>query len=110
MRLMEQALQFERELKELSTRLAAAEEQHKTLFNRMDRQEKMVDTVHTLALSVSELANNLGTVQDKVDGLCSDVEEIKEKPGKRWDGLVEKIVFTIAGAFITFLLAQMGIV
>lgn len=107
---MEQALQFERELKDLSSRLAAAEEQHKTLFNRLDRQEKMVDTVHKLALSVSELANKLGTVQDKVDGLCEDVEEIKEKPGKRWDGLVEKIIFTSAGALVAFMLAKMGIV
>lgn len=107
---MEQTLQIEREIKELSTRLAAAEEQHRTLFNRLDRQEKMVDTVHKLALSVSELANKLGTVQDKVDGLCEDVEEIKEKPGKRWDGLVEKIIFTVAGALITFMLAKMGIV
>ena len=107
---MEQALQVERELKELSTRLAAAEEQHKTLCNRLDRQEKMVDTVHTLALSVSELANKLGTVQDKVDGLCEDVEEIKEKPGKRWDGLIEKVLFTVIGALVTFALAKIGIV
>lgn len=107
---MEQALQFERELKELSTRLAAAEEQHKTLFNRLDRQEKMVDTVHKLALSVSELANKQGTMQDKLDGLCNDVEEIKEKPGKRWDGLIDKIIFTIVGAGVAYMLAKLGIV
>lgn len=107
---MEQALQFERELKELSTRLAAAEEQHKTLFNRLDRQEKMVDTVHKLALSVSELASKQGTMQDKLDGLCSDVEEIKEKPGKRWDGLIDKIIFTIVGAVVAYMLAKLGLV
>lgn len=107
---MEQALQFERELKELSTRLAAAEEQHKTLFNRLDRQEKMLDTVHKLALSVSELANKQGTMQTKLDDLCEDVEEIKEKPAKRWDSIVEKILLTVAGAFITYILAKLGIV
>lgn len=107
---MEQALQFERELKELSTRLAAAEEQHKTLFNRLDRQEKMVDTVHKLALSVSELASKQGAMRDKLDGLCSDVEEIKEKPGKRWDGLIDKVIFTIVGAAVAYMLAKLGIV
>ena len=107
---MEQALQFERELKELSTRLAAAEEQHKTLFNRLDRQEKMLDTVHKLALSVSELANKQGTMQTKLDDLCEDIEEIKEKPAKRWDSIVEKILLTVAGAFITYILAKLGIV
>ena len=106
---MENILQLEREIKDVSTRLAAAEEQHKTLFSRLDRQEKMLDTVHKLALSVSELAHNLSAVQTKVDGLCEDVEEIKEKPGKRWEGLVEKVIFTIAGAVVTFALAKMGI-
>ena len=107
---MEQTLQIEREIKDLAARLAAAEEQHKTLFSRLDRQEKMVDTVHKLALSVSELANKLGTVQTKVDGLCEDVEEIKEKPAKRWDGLVEKVIFTVVGALVAYVLAKIGVV
>ena len=107
---MEQTLQIEREIKDLAARLAAAEEQHKTLFSRLDRQEKMVDTVHKLALSVSELANKLGTVQTKVDGLCEDVEDIKEKPAKRWDGLVEKVIFTVVGALVAYVLAKIGVV
>lgn len=107
---MEQTLQIEREIKDLSTRLAAAEEQHKTLFNRLDRQEKMLDTVHKLALSVNELANKLGSMQEKVNGLCSDVEEIKEKPGKKWDVLMEKIALTAVGAIVMYLLAKIGIV
>lgn len=107
---MEQTLQIEREIKDLSERLAAAEEQHKTLFNRIERQEKMLDTVHKLALSVNELANKLGSMQEKVTGLCRDVEEIKEKPGKKWDGLMEKIVLTAAGALVMYLLAKIGIV
>jgi SMC interacting uncharacterized protein involved in chromosome segregation len=107
---LDNILQLERDIKDLSTRLAAAEEQHKTLFVRIDRQEKMVDTVHKLAMSVSELAHNLGTVQTKVDSLCEDVEEIKEKPAKRWDGLVDKILLTFAGALITYALAKIGIV
>lgn len=107
---MEQALQIEREVKELASRMAAAEEQHKTLFNRIERQEKMLDTVHKLALSVNELANKLGNMQEKVDGLCGDVEEIKEKPAKRWDGIVDKVIFSIVGALVAYALAKNGIV
>jgi type II secretory pathway component PulF len=107
---MEHILAIEREVKDVTARLAAAEEQHKTLFTRLDRQEKMLDTVHKLALSVSELANKQGNMETKLDGLCNDVEEIKEKPGKRWDALVEKILFTIVGSLVTFLLAKIGII
>lgn len=106
---MEETLQIEREIKDLAARLAAAEEQHKTLFNRLDRQEKMLDAVHKLALSVSELANKQNTMQTKLDDLCEDVEEIKEKPARRWDSLWEKILLTFAGALVSFLLAKMGI-
>ena len=107
---MENILQLEREIKDLDSRLAAAEEQHKTLFSRLDRQEKLLDTVHTLALSVGELASKQGTMQDKLEALCDDVEEIKEKPAKRWDGLIDKVIFTIAGAFVAYALAKIGIV
>jgi hypothetical protein len=107
---MEHILALEREVKDVTARLAAAEEQHKTLFTRLDRQEKMLDTVHKLALSVSELANKQGNMETKLDGLCTDVEEIKGKPGKLWEGLVEKIVFTIAGALVAYALAKIGIV
>lgn len=107
---MEQTLQIEREIKDLSARLAAAEEQHKTLFSRLDRQEKMVDTVHKLALSVNELANKLGNMQGRMDSLCEDVEEIKEKPAKRWEGVVEKVLYTVVGALATYLLAKVGLV
>lgn len=107
---MEQALAFERELKDLTSRMAKAEEQHKTLFSRLDKQEKLLDTVHSLALSVNEIANKQENIQDKLNNLCDDVEVIKEKPAKRWEGLVEKVLYTVAGAMIAYMLGKMGIV
>lgn len=106
---MHDALQFERELNEIRAKQAAAEERHKTLFNRLERQEKMLDTVHKLALSVNELANKLGAMQEKVTGLCDDVEEIKEKPARRWDGLIEKALLTFVGALVSYILSKLGV-
>lgn len=107
---MEHILTLEREIKDISSRLASAEEQHKSLFSRIDRQEKMLDTVHKLALSVNELASRQGTMQERIEGLCDDVEEIKATPAKRWNGLVEKIVMTLVGAVVTYALAKIGII
>jgi hypothetical protein len=33
---------------------------------------------------------------------------LEEKPGKRWDGLVDKIILTVAAAIVGFLLAHFG--
>lgn len=107
---MEQILQIERELNEIRSKQAAAEEQHRTIFRRLDQQDKLLETVHTLATSVSVMSNEQGQLKRAVDGLCMDVEEIKSKPAKRWEGVVEKILFAIVGAMVTFILAKIGIV
>lgn len=107
---MEQALQIERELNEIRSKQAAADEQHRTIFRRLDQQDKLLETVHTLATSVSVMSNEQGQLKKAVAGLCADVEEIKSKPAKRWEGVVEKIIFTVLGAMVTFILAKIGIV
>ena len=41
--------------------------------------------------------------------LKKDVEELKAKPGKRWDGIVEKAIWAVVAAVIAFLLARFGL-
>ena len=38
------------------------------------------------------------------------VQEMKDKPAKRWDGIVEKAIWAIIAAVIAFLLARVGLV
>ena len=106
---MEQAMQIEREIAEIKAKQAAAEEQHKTLFNRLEQAENMVNSVHELALSVRDLTNTQANMQKQVTGLCADVDAIKAKPGKRWEGVVEKVIYTVIGAMISYVLMRMGI-
>ena len=42
------------------------------------------------------------------DILKTDVKKLIEKPGKRWDGVVDKVIFTIVGAIVAYLLAKGG--
>ena len=37
------------------------------------------------------------------------VQEMKDKPGKRWDGIVEKAIWAVVAAVIAFLLARFGL-
>ena len=41
--------------------------------------------------------------------LDDKVEAIEQKPAKRWDGLVDKIVLTVVAALIGFALARLGV-
>ena len=107
---MENILALGREMAEIKAKQAAADEQHKTIFQRLDKQDKMIESVHKLATSVEKLAMKQDAMETKLGNLCSDVDEIKSKPVKRWEGIVEKVIFTVVGALVAYVLAQMGIV
>jgi hypothetical protein len=44
-----------------------------------------------------------------VDKLCDTVEEIKEKPGKRWETLGMDVLKIVVGAVLGFLFVKLGI-
>lgn len=107
---MEHILQIERELNDIRATQAAAEEQHRTIFRRLDQQDKLIESVNNLATSNKLLAEEQKRQGKRIDGLCSDVEEIKAKPAKRWEGVMEKIIYTIVGALISLALSKLGVV
>lgn len=106
---MENLIQVEREISELKAYQAAAAEQHKTIFQRLDKQDKMIESVQSLARSVDRLTSQQAETKSKVSSLCDTVEEIKSRPAKRWQGLVEKVIYTVAGAVIMFILSRIGL-
>ena len=49
-------------------------------------------------------------VADTVDKLDGKVTALEEKPGKRWESIVEKLIWLFVGGVITAALAQAGII
>lgn len=76
---------------------------------RIKKLEKESESLHKLATSVEVMAEQLKTMNNSVNTLAKDVEEMKEKPAKRWDGLIDKIIWAVAGAVLAFLLAKIGL-
>ena len=76
---------------------------------RIKKLEKESDVLHQLATSVALLAEQMKTMNSSVTTLTQEVEEMKEKPAKRWDGLVDKIVWAVGAALVGFALAQLGL-
>ena len=107
---MENILRLEREISEIRAQQAGFDEQHKTIFRRLDQQDKLIESVNNLATSNKLLAEEQKRQGKRLDGLCEDVEEIKAKPGKRWEAIIEKALFAIVGALVAYALAKFGIV
>lgn len=45
--------------------------------------------------------HRIDEIKESVDGLTRKVETIEQKPAKRWDGMVDKIIFGLIGALVT---------
>ena len=73
---------------------------------RIKKLETENEVLHQLATSVAVMAEQLKTMNKSVTTLTGEVEELKEKPGKRWDNLVNNIIWGVAGAVLAFLLAN----
>lgn len=57
----------------------------------------------------ARLDEQLGNMEKNIAKLVSKQEEQAEKPGKRWDSLVDKIIWAVLAAVITYLLARIGL-
>lgn len=94
---------------EISGRLSKVEERSKSNSHRLDALEKQTEAVNKLATSVAVMSERVETTGDKVDGLCSDVQDLKAEPGKRWKFVVEKAIYIAVSAVMGYFLAKLGL-
>ena len=88
------------ETQEIGAALARQEEQIKGLARRMDNLEKLTESVNKLAISVERLTNQQATTDSQIETLTGDLNELKQKPAKRWDTLVTGIITALIGTGI----------
>lgn len=76
---------------------------------RIKKLESESAVLHQLATSVAVMAEQLKTMNTSVSTLTNEVEELKEKPGKRWESVVSTVIVGITAALLGFLLAKFGL-
>jgi hypothetical protein len=76
---------------------------------RIKKLEGENAVLHKLATSVAVMAEQLKTMNASVSTLADDVEELKGKPGKRWEDIVGKVIWAVLAALVAFLLGKFGL-
>ena len=71
--------------------------------------EERQDNLDKLVSSVAMLANEQERIKDDVTEIKTDVKTLTERPAKRWDGIVDKLIWAVLAAVLGFVLAQFGI-
>lgn len=94
--------------KEFEHRLTAVEDRSKSNQHRLGKAEQKLDDLGELVSSVKILAEREENVENDVKEIKEDVKSLTNKPAKRWDSLVDKIILTVAAAIVGFILAKLG--
>jgi seryl-tRNA synthetase len=90
-------------------RLTEVEQRSKSNAHRLEDVERRQDNLDKLVVSVEKLAIKEQNVENDVKEIKTDVKTLTSKSGKRWDGLVDKIILVIATAIVTFMLSKIGL-
>ena len=90
-------------------RLTLVEDRSRSNTRRIEDLEKRQDNLDELVGTVKALAVREENVENDVKEIKSDVKSLTGKSGQRWDGLIDKIILTVAAAIVGFLLSKIGI-
>ena len=90
-------------------RLTQVEQRAKSNTHRLEKLEESTEAINRLATSMEVMVSKQEQVAQTVEKLDDKVTALEEKPVKRVDGLVDKIIWAACAAVISFLLAQIGL-
>lgn len=76
---------------------------------RIDGLEEEQKELRNLTAAVSGMVAEQKNMRDDLSEMKTDLKEIKEKPGRRWDSMVEKVLNLITAAIVAFMLAKIGL-
>ena len=90
-------------------RLTQVEQRAKSNTHRLEKLEESTEAINRLATSMEVMVSKQEQVAETVEKLDGKVTALEQKPAKRVDGLVDKIIWAVCAAVITFLLARIGL-
>lgn len=90
------ARELEKDLNDLRKQNSSS---HERIFDRLGELEKQE------GIQLVQYEH----IMEKLDQLAGDVKELKEKPAKRWEGMIKKVLEMIIAAVAGFFLARFGL-
>ena len=94
---------------EVAGRLSAVEQRSKSNSHRLDALEKQTEALNSLTTAVAVMTEKVDNCGESVAGLRADVQEIKQKPARRWEFVVERAIYIVVAAVVGYFLARAGL-
>ena len=93
----------------LEHRLTEVEERAKSNSHRLDEVEKKQNNLDKIVSTVAVLVDQEKRVESDVKEIKADVKTLTLKPGKRWENIVEKLIWAVLLAVVAYFLAKFGL-
>lgn len=92
---------------EFAEKLVELDQRSKSNTHRLEAVEKNQEALNQIATSVAVMAEQQKNISKKVDNIDNKVDAIESKPAKRWESIVDKLIWLVAGAFAAWFLSGM---
>lgn len=110
MEALESALnEIQRDIAQIRIGQTRHDEQIKTLYAAINEQKELTKSVQELTISVKALTTSVANTDRRLDSVSTDIKEIKAKPVKRWEKVIEVGITVVVTALITFFLTKAGL-
>ena len=77
--------------------------------DRLIKLEAQNEAIFDLASSCKIIASEQQRLGESVSKLTDDVEDLKQKPAKRWEEVVKYIIITCIGAVLGMMFTHLGL-
>lgn len=89
---------------EISVKLTETEQRVKSNTHRIEKLEQQQKDLNKLVTAVEVLASREKGVETDVKEIKADVKTITQKGGKRWDAMIDRVLYVLIGAAISLLM------
>ena len=73
---------------------------------RLKNLEDMHNELKNLTISVAKLTERQSSSEKTLEDVAKNVEELKDKPAKRWDTAIGVVVSVVITAFLTYIITS----
>jgi len=85
------------------------EAEHTRQNKRLTALEEKVEDISDLTISVASLAKSVEQMAKAQEKQGKRLEALEQKPAKKWEAFVDKVVWAVAAALIAFVLTHLGL-
>lgn len=89
--------------RDVSIHLAEMEQRVRSCNKRLEKAERKQAALDDLVSAVKVLTQRQESVEEVVREIKADVKSLKEKPGKHWESMIDRVFYLLIGAVFSLL-------